>query len=125
MTRRNPGGTTEASVWSRYDLVKELVIALVVVGVLVVVLPPPSRHPTSPGDDRDLVTSDPVDFVTTATNELAGTTSAGYGPPYNSAGAGQAGDRSRRRLVWGRIPIDSANAFVIQPLARAASATRT
>jgi hypothetical protein len=66
--------------------------------------------------------ADPVDFVTTATGELAGsTTSAGYGQPYNSTN-----DAYQR---WGpiapqawfgvRIPVDSANAFVIEPLKHA------
>jgi hypothetical protein len=62
-----------------------------------------------------------VDLVTTATNELAGsTTSAGYGPPYNSVGAGQSwGPIAPQKWFGVRIPIDSANTFVIQPLQRA------
>jgi hypothetical protein len=64
---------------------------------------------------------DPVDLVTTATGELAGsTTSAGYGHPYNSAGPGQSwGPLAPESWFGARIPIDSANTFVIQPLQRA------
>jgi hypothetical protein len=63
----------------------------------------------------------PVDLVTTATNELAGTTtSAGYGPPYNSVGPGQSwGPIAPQKWFGTRIPIDSANTFVIEPLQRA------
>jgi hypothetical protein len=63
----------------------------------------------------------PVDLVTTATNELAGTTtSAAYGPPYNSVGAGQSwGPIAPQKWFGVRIPVDSANTFVIQPLQRA------
>jgi hypothetical protein len=64
---------------------------------------------------------DPVDLVTTATSELAGSsTSAGYGPPYNSAGEGQSwGPIAPQKWFGVRIPVDSANTFVIQPLQRA------
>jgi hypothetical protein len=62
-----------------------------------------------------------VDFVTTSTNELAGTTtSAGYGNPYNTVGAGQSwGPIAPQKWFGTRIPVDSANSFVIQPLQRA------
>jgi hypothetical protein len=62
--------------------------------------------------------NDPVDFVTTATGELAGsTTSAGYGAPYNGAGGEQSWGPFTPQVWFGqRIPVDSANAFVLQPL---------
>jgi hypothetical protein len=62
-----------------------------------------------------------VDLVTTATNELAGATgSAAYGPPYDSVGPGQSwGPIAPQKWFGVRIPIDSANAFVIEPLQRA------
>ena len=79
-----------------YDLIKELVLAMVGVGVLVllfaVVLSSPDVPPVTIAAWSQ---GDPVDFVTTATGELAGTTtSAAYGPPYNSVGPGQSCSRS-------------------------------
>jgi hypothetical protein len=106
-----------------YDLVKELSLAMAGVGILVILF---SAFLSSP--DVPPVTiatwsqSDPVDFVTTATGELAGTTgSAGYGQPYNStADAAQTwGPISPQAWFGVRIPVDSANAFVIEPLKRA------
>lgn len=106
-----------------YDLVKELAIAIGVVGAIAIVV---SAIVSSP--DVPPVTiaawsqNDPVDFVTTATAELAGTTtSAGYGNPYNSNGDGQAwGPIAPQKWFGTRIPIDSANTFVIAPLQREA-----
>jgi hypothetical protein len=106
-----------------YDLLKELGLALAAVAVLAIVL---SAFLSSP--DVPPVTiatwsqSDPVDFVTTATGELAGTTtSAGYGQPYNStADAYQHWGPIAPQAWFGvHIPVDSANAFVIEPLKRA------
>jgi len=107
-----------------YDLVKELAIALAGVGVLALVVSAVVSSPDEPPVTISAwVQSDPVDFVTTATGELAGTTtSAGYGQPYNStADAAQKwGPISPQAWLGARIPIDSANTFVIQPLQRAA-----
>jgi len=67
--------------------------------------------------------TDPVDFVTTATGELQGsTTSAGYGAPYNNAGGEQSWGPIAPQIWFGqRIPVDSAGAFVIQPLKTASN----
>ena len=105
-----------------YDLVKELVIAMGAVGVLAVIGAAILSSPdVSPVTIATWSQSDPIDFVTTATGELAGsTTSAGYGAPYNSAGPGQSWGPIAPQSWFGvRIPIDSANSFVIQPLERA------
>lgn len=103
----------------RYDIVKEGVIALVVVSVLALSL---SALFSSP-DDKVLLfqgwaRSDPASFYTTTVSELAGTSeSASYGPPYNSNGDGlTAGPLNMQKLMGVRIPIDSANDFVIHPL---------
>ena len=73
-----------------YDLVREFVIALVVVTVLTVLLALVFSSP-----DRKAITlaawakAEPTDVVATAAAELAGTSgSAGYGPPYNNAAEG-------------------------------------
>jgi hypothetical protein len=109
-----------------YDLVKELTIALAAVGVLALGAAAFLSSPdVSPITIASWSQDDPVDFVTTATGELAGTTtSAGYGQPYNStADAAQTwGPIAPQEWFGVRIPIDSANTFVIQPLRRAAYA---
>jgi len=102
-----------------YDLVKEFVIALLVVGVLTgllaAVLSSPDRKAISLSGWAQAA---PEDVVATATAELAGTsTSAGYGPPYNSADVGpKLGPLALAKAAGNRIPIDSANDLVIGPL---------
>jgi hypothetical protein len=105
-----------------YDLVKELFIALAGVGVLALLAALILSSPdVAPVTIANWAQNDPVDFVTTSTNELAGTTtSAGYGNPYNTVGAGQSwGPIAPQKWFGTRIPVDSANSFVIQPLQRA------
>ena len=107
-----------------YDLVKELTIALAGVGILAIAVAAVLSSPDEPPVTiASWAQSDPVDFVTTATGELAGTTtSAGYGQPYNSTedAAQKWGPISPQSWFGVRIPIDSANTFVIAPLQRAA-----
>src|SRR5512139_4991 len=74
-----------------YDLVKEFVIAFIVVSLLTIGL---SALFSSPDEKaitmKGWAQAAPADVVATATGELAGTTtSATYGPPYNSAAEGQ------------------------------------
>src|SRR5579859_1059059 len=105
-----------------YDLVKELVLAMAGVGVLTLLAAAVFSSPdVAPVTIAAWAQSDPVDFVTTATGELAGsTTSAGYGNPYNTNGEGQSwGPIAPQKWFGTRIPIDSANAYVIAPLQRA------
>jgi hypothetical protein len=105
-----------------YDLVKELVLAMAGVGVLAVLVAAVLSSPdVAPVTIATWAQQDPVDFVTTASGELEGsTTSGGYGPPYNSAGDGQSwGPIAPQKWFGVRIPIDPANSFVIQPLQRA------
>jgi hypothetical protein len=106
-----------------YDLVKELVIALGAVGLIALVAAAFLSSPdVAPVTIATWAQQDPVDFVTTATTELAGSsTSAGYGNPYNTAGPGQSwGPIAPQKWFGTRILVDSANSFVIQPLQRAA-----
>jgi len=106
-----------------YDLIKELTVALAGVGLLTVVLAGFLSSPdVPPVTIASWSQTDPVDFVTTATGELAGTTgSAGYGQPYNSTpDANQSWGPIAPQAWFGvRIPVDSADAFVIEPLKRA------
>jgi hypothetical protein len=101
-----------------YDLVKEFVIAFVVVALLTIGL---SALFSSPDEKaitmRAWAQAAPADVVATAAGELAGTTaSATYGPPYNSAAEGQTllGIPLQK---WGgvRLPVDSRQ-LVLQPL---------
>jgi hypothetical protein len=105
----------------RYDLVKEAVIAFVVVLLLTIGLALVFSSP----DDKPVTiaqwaTVAPKDFLTTAVSELNGTSGvATYGPPYTQvAGAGQnlIGQFSIERLLGTQIPIDPARAFVTGPL---------
>ncbi|HEV2416020.1 MAG TPA: hypothetical protein VGX27_14545 [Candidatus Dormibacteraeota bacterium] len=107
-----------------YDLVKELVLALAGVGIVAIFVAAVLSSPdVAPVTIAAWAQGDPVDFVTTATGELAGTTtSAGYGNPYNTNGPGQAwGPIAPQKWFGTRIPIDSADTFVIQPLQRAST----
>jgi hypothetical protein len=102
-----------------YDLVKEFVIALVAVVVLTVVLAAAFSSPdVKPLTIAAWATSDPGDFTTTALAELDGSsTTAGYGPPYNSAAEGQKlGPLAIAKTAGVTHPIDTVDAFVLKPL---------
>jgi hypothetical protein len=102
-----------------YDLVKEFLIALVVVLIVVVglaaILSSPDDKPVT---IRSWSTADPVDFAQTAITELDGTSgTASYGPPYNTSGTSQSiGFFSPEKWLGVHHPIDTANDFVIAPL---------
>lgn len=102
-----------------YDLVKEIVVAFLVVAVLALSLAALFSSP----DEKALtvqswVKATPGDFAATAAGELAGTTtSAAYGPPYNNAAEGQSlGPLKIQKWVGVHIPNDSATNFVVEPL---------
>ncbi len=102
-----------------YDLVKEGVIAFVVVAILALGLAAVFSSPDESAITlKGWATVTPNDVVATAVSELAGTSaSATYGPPYNSAPEGQAlGPLRPQKWAGVRIPIDSANVLVIVPL---------
>ena len=106
--------------WVRYDLVKEFVIALVVVTGLAVLL---TILFSSPDDSATTIQSwakaSPADFLTTAVTELNGTSEvATYGPPYtHTSGVSQEmAGISPAEVVGVHIPIDTAKDYVIDPL---------
>jgi hypothetical protein len=119
--RRRRDNTPDAHLFPTrpYDLVREFVIALVVVFGLTVLLAAvfssPDRKPITL---QDWAKAAPDDVVATATAELAGTSgTAGYGPPYNGASEGQKiGPVPLQKWGGQRIPVDAANDFVITPL---------
>jgi hypothetical protein len=120
LSRERPIDMTKWSGPTRYyDLVKEIVVATVVVAILALSLAALFSSP----DERALTLqswakANPADFALTATGELAGTTtSAGYGPPYNTAAEGpNLGPLKIAKWVGVRIPVDSAKTFVVEPL---------
>jgi hypothetical protein len=103
-----------------YDLVKELAIALVGTLALVVVLAAVLSSPDVPSVTiQSWAREQPVDLVSTATAELAGTTvSSGYGAPYNdgSDAVQSLGFFSPQSWAGVRLPVDSAQDFVLKPL---------
>jgi hypothetical protein len=102
-----------------YDLVKEFLVALLVVSVLVVGLAVIFSSPDEkPVTVKSWSTSDPVDFAQTAITELDGTSgTATYGPPYNTGGTAQSiGPFSPAQWLGVHHPIDTANDYVIVPL---------
>jgi hypothetical protein len=109
-----------------YDLVREFVIALIVVIVLSV---GPAVIFSSPDDPAITMSgwakAAPNDVVATAAGELAGTTtSATYGPPYNNNGTGQQlGPLSLQKWAGVRIPVNSAN-LVLSPLGNLSGDTK-
>jgi hypothetical protein len=105
-----------------YDLVKELMLALAGVGIVALLAAATLSSPdVPPVTIATWAQNDPVDFVTTATGELAGTTTtAGYGNPYNTASPGQSwGPIAPQSWFGTRIPIDAATTYVIDPLQHA------
>jgi hypothetical protein len=112
-----------ASKWTgayrSYDLVKEFSIALGVVLALTVVLTILFSSPDErPSTIQSWSRTDPVDFVTTATVELDGSSgTAGYGPPYNHNADGQ-NVWFLHPAKWLGVshPVDTAKDFVLAPL---------
>jgi hypothetical protein len=115
----------ESTEWTgpyvRYDLVKEFVIALVVITALVVLLAILFSSPDDPPVTiQQWAKADPAGFVSTAITELDGSSEvATYGPPYNNTpGAGQKiGPINLQRAPGVHFPIDTASDFVLNPLA--------
>ncbi len=127
MTRRvrTQGPAPESFRTIRYDLLKEVTVALGIVSVVVVGLAAALSSPdVQPDTLQRWAQSDPVDFVTTATSELAGASvTAAYGPPYNS-GSGSVQSFGPLHLQnWGGVhqSIDAANQFVLEPLKKSAA----
>jgi hypothetical protein len=102
-----------------YDILREATIALAVVVGLALVLTILFSSPDDPPSTiKSWSRTMPVDFVTTATTELDGSSGTGsYGPPYNSASEGQ-NVWFIHPAKWFGIahPINTAQDFVLAPL---------
>ena len=123
MTKKAFRPDVDAPEWkgghSPYDIIKEGVIALVVVSVLTVLLAVVFGSPDEPAlTIKGWSNSDPMDFAATALSELNGTSgTAQYGPPYNNAATGQQlGPLTLAKWVGVRIPINTVKDFVVDPL---------
>ncbi len=103
-----------------YDLVKELCIAVGVIGLLAVLLTilfsSPDDKPSTIGQwSHEL----PADFATTAAEELAGTSAtAEYGPPYNHSSGSVQHFLFLHPQRWLGVshPINTADDYVVKPL---------
>ncbi|MGA8745628.1 MAG: hypothetical protein WB507_07165 [Solirubrobacterales bacterium] len=123
-TGRAPAAPDEAAPWPgpwiRYDLVKEFVVALVLVAGLAVILTILFSSPDDPPTTiQSWAKAEPGDFLTTAVTQLNGTSDvATYGPPYtNTPGVSQeVASISPAEVVGVHIPIDTAKDYVIDPL---------
>jgi hypothetical protein len=106
-----------------YDLLKEIVVVFVVVGLLALALAvlfgAPQRGAVT---FREWSTQDPAGFLTTTLAELNGTSdTAQYGPPYTEdpdAAQSLFGFFSPQRIAGVTIPIDPARDLVLDPLGR-------
>ncbi len=106
----------------RYDIVKEgaiaALVALAVTIGLAAVLSSPDAPPVTV---RSWVQVAPADFLATAASELNGTSlTATYGPPYNTNGTPQSELFAPANWPGVTQPIDPAQTFVLEPLAKTA-----
>ena len=102
-----------------YDILKEGAIALLLITILTLTLAIIYGSPDDPSITiKKWSNAAPTDFAMTAVSELNATSTTGsYGPPYNHAATGQSiGPVNLVKAVGVRIPIDTANDFVISPL---------
>jgi hypothetical protein len=108
----------------RYDILKEGAIASVVILVLTVGLASLLSSPdVPPVTVASWVQAAPADFLATAASELDGTSeTASYGPPYNDNGTPQSIGFAPADWAGIRQPINTAQTFVLSPLAKAAPA---
>src|ERR1700686_3718452 len=108
-----------------YDLLKEIAIAMVASLIVILALAIVLSSPDVPSVTiQSWAQADPVDFTTTANDELAGTSvTANYGPPYNQGtGSVQSiGPLSPQSWAGVHVNVDQPHDFVINPLKQAAS----
>ena len=106
----------------RYDILKEAAIAsLVALAVTVSLAAVISSPDVPPVTVRSWVQAAPADFLATAASELNDTSlTATYGPPYNTNGTPQSELFSPANWPGVTQPIDAAQTFVLQPLAKTA-----
>lgn len=107
-----------------YDLIREGLLAMALVAVLGIVLAGTLSSPDDPSlTIQQYAQEKPLDFATTATSEISGTSIISqYGPPYNT-GTGSVqfiGPISLQQLGGVTHPIDTGQTYVLEPLTIAA-----
>ena len=105
--------------YAPYDIIKEGTIAIVVVAILVLFLAILFGSPDEPAVTvKSWANADPIDFATTAINEMNGTSiTASYGAPYNHNGPGQnLGPLKLAQWAGVTIPVNPIKDFVLDPL---------
>ncbi len=109
-----------------YDLVKELTIGIGGLFVVIIILAAVLSSPDVPSATiRSWANAQPVDFVTTAANELDGqSTVAQYGPPYNTNdGSVQSwGPFAPQEWAGTWVKVNPPLDFVLQPLQQTSAA---
>jgi len=116
----------DAAAWRgptrRYDIIKEGAIAsLVALAVTLGLAAALSSPDVPPVTVRSWVQVAPADVLATAASELNGTSlTATYGPPYNTNGTPQRELFSPANWPGVTQPIDAAQTFVLEPLAKSA-----
>lgn len=107
----------------RYDILKEGTIATIIVFVLIVLLSSLMSSPDLPPlTISTWANQAPDDFMATAANELSGTSeTATYGQPYNNGSSNVQGiGISWQKMSGIQEPINTAQTFVLSPLAKIA-----
>jgi hypothetical protein len=116
----------DAAAWRgptrRYDILKEgAIAALVALAVTVGLAVVASSPDVPPVTVRSWVQVAPADFLATAASELNHTSlTATYGPPYNTNGTPQSELFAPANWLGVTQPIDAAQTFVLEPLAKTA-----
>lgn len=110
----------------RYDLIKEGVVAVLIITIVVAALSTLFGSPdVKQITFKQWAVAAPADFYSTTVHELAGTSgTAGYGAPYNTASEGvNLGPLHLAKIMGVTHPVDPVNDFVITPLTTVANTT--
>lgn len=103
-----------------YDLVRELTVASLGIGALVLILAGIFSTPDVPAlSAKQVATQDPLMLVQTELRELGGQSGiANYGPPYNHQSGSLQGLGWFSPQTWAgvQMPLDTAKVDVLQPL---------
>jgi hypothetical protein len=126
MAARKAQKAADTAAWRgptrRYDILKEGTIAFGIAAALTIALAAIVSSPdVPPVTVRTWVQAAPADFLATAATELNGTShTATYGPPYNTNGTPQSELFAPANITGVTQPLDPAQTFVLDPLAKAA-----
>jgi hypothetical protein len=126
MAARKAQKAADTAAWRgptrRYDILKEGTIAFGIAAAVTIALAAVLSSPDVPSVTvQSWAKVAPADFLGTAASELNATsTTATYGPPYNTNGTPQSELFAPANIPGVTQPIDTAQTFVLSPLAAAA-----